>query len=59
MSQSETPLTFGIGQALGADTLEVMWPAGKMTIHLSVKAGQTITISPEGIVSEERFVDSQ
>jgi hypothetical protein len=44
LSQSELPLTIGLGSAERADRLEVHWPSGTKDVLESVPAGQAITI---------------
>jgi len=43
-SQSELPLTFGLGSATKAPRLEVAWPSGRVDVLTDVAAGQTITV---------------
>jgi hypothetical protein len=43
-SQSELPLTFGLGAAAAADDVRIKWPSGRVDIVGAVKANQTITI---------------
>ena len=45
LSQSELVLTFGLGKASKADTIEVEWPSGATDSLQDVAAGQTIVIS--------------
>jgi enediyne biosynthesis protein E4 len=51
-SQSELPLTFGLGSAAGVDALRVTWPSGQTDTTGALDANQTITIEEgKGIVS--------
>ena len=51
-SQSELPLTFGLGSAREVSGLRVKWPSGKVDTIGAVKANQTITIKEgAGLVS--------
>jgi len=51
-SQSELPLTFGMGAAATADDVRIKWPSGRVDIVGAVKANQTITIKEAvGIVN--------
>jgi len=43
-SQSELPLTFGLGAALKAARVEVAWPSGRVDLFPDVPAGQTLTV---------------
>jgi len=43
-SQSELPLTFGLGNATVAESLRVIWPSGMIDTLGSVKANQQLTI---------------
>jgi hypothetical protein len=50
-SQSELPLTFGLGSASKVAKVEVAWPSGKVDSLVAVTANQTITIQEgKGIV---------
>lgn len=44
-SQSELPLTFGLGKAEKVAKVEVAWPSGKIDSASDVNANQSITIS--------------
>jgi hypothetical protein len=51
-SQSELPLTFGLGAAAKAAKVEVIWPGGATETVADVAAGKTITIAQgKGIVA--------
>jgi len=56
LSQSELPLTFGLGAATGVTKIEVKWPDGRAeTIH-GVGAGRTVTIEEgRGITASAPF----
>ena len=43
-SQSELPLTFGLGRASKVTTIEVTWPNGRVENLAGVAANQAITI---------------
>ena len=44
LSQSELPLTFGLGAAAAVTKIEVKWPDGSTEALGAADAGQTITI---------------
>ena len=44
LAQSELVLTFGLGAATKADSVEVQWPSGQLDKLANVNAGQTITV---------------
>jgi hypothetical protein len=44
LSQSERILTFGLGKAQAADSVEVRWPSGRTDRLTNVKAGSVVTI---------------
>ena len=44
LSQSERILTFGLGKADQADSVEVRWPSGQIDRLTNVKAGNVITV---------------
>ena len=44
LSQSELVLTFGLGEKIKADSIEVNWPSGQVDKLANVSAGQTITV---------------
>ena len=51
LSQSELPLTFGLGRAHGSRRIEVTWPNGRVEKLAGVAANQAITIQEgKGIV---------
>ena len=43
-SQSELPLTFGLGDAILVDSLRVKWPSGRSETIAGVKANQVVTL---------------
>ena len=56
LSQSELPLTFGLGkpEALKTVSLEIVWPSGHKDSVSSVKANQFITVQEgKGIISAQ------
>jgi hypothetical protein len=56
LSQSELVLTFGLGAATKADTVEIQWPSGQLDRLSNVNAGQTITVQEEkGIVNARSY----
>jgi hypothetical protein len=44
-SQSELPLTFGLGTADRVESIEVAWPSGQVDKIGSQAAGRTLTIT--------------
>jgi hypothetical protein len=51
-SQSELPLTFGLGAAQDVQAITVKWPSGRVDKYGPVKANQVITIKEgAGVVS--------
>ncbi|HVF88029.1 MAG TPA: CRTAC1 family protein [Pyrinomonadaceae bacterium] len=59
-SQSELPLTFGLGKSEGADkmvNLEIIWPSGRKDTINGVKANQSIAVQEgQGITKSEPIV---
>lgn len=47
LSQSELPVTIGLGDASGVESLEVVWPGGKVQSVGNVPLGQLITVTEE------------
>jgi len=43
-SQSELPLTFGLGSAAGVDGVRIKWPSGRVDSVGALKANQLVTI---------------
>ena len=50
-SQSELPLTFGLGSAAKIDGLRVRWPNGRVDTAGSLKANQLVTVREGGGVA--------
>jgi hypothetical protein len=44
LSQSELPLTFGLGRHAQADRIEIEWPSGRRQTLTGIKAGQRLVI---------------
>ncbi len=62
LSQSELPLTFGLGKPEASKTvsLEIIWPSGQKDTIPDVKPNQFITVKEgEGITSAQPIVFSQ
>jgi hypothetical protein len=56
LSQNDLRAHFGLGEAEGAERIEVQWPSGHRETLRNVAAGQVITIREgEGIVAREPF----
>jgi hypothetical protein len=56
LSQSELVLTFGLGDATRADSVEVQWPSGQVEKLSGVAADQTVTIEEgKGIVGARAY----
>ena len=52
LSQSELPLTFGLGTAAAVTKIDVKWPDGSTDTLPGAAAGQTITIEQgRGIIT--------
>ncbi len=47
LSQSESKLTFGLGENEKVEIIEVVWPDGRKTQHKTAKIDQTITLKKE------------
>ena len=57
LSQSEMPLTFGLGKQEGAVSIEIAWPSGRKDSIAEVKPNQFITVKEgKGIVSSSPIV---
>ena len=57
LSQSEMPLTFGLGKQEGAVNIEIAWPSGRKDSIAEVKPNQSITVKEgKGIVSSYPIV---
>ena len=56
-SQSELPLTFGLGKADKVSSIEVAWPSGRVDVASDVNANQFITIQEgKGIIAAQPIV---
>jgi len=56
LSQSELVLTFGLGSATKADTVEIQWPSGQVDKLSGMMADQTITVQEgKGIVGNRAY----
>ena len=56
LSQSELVATFGLGQNMKADSIEIQWPSGEHDQLSNVVAGQTITVQEgKGIVASRPY----
>jgi enediyne biosynthesis protein E4 len=56
LSQSELVLTFGLGSAAKADSVEVQWPSGQVDKLSNVNAGQTVTVQEgKGVVGARPY----
>ena len=59
LSQSELVLTFGLGAAARADSVEVHWPSGQVDKLANVNAGQEVTVQEgKGIVAQRAYAKS-
>jgi hypothetical protein len=47
-SQSELPLTFGLGRAKQVDAVEIAWPSGRADRLGAQAAGQTVVVTEGG-----------
>jgi hypothetical protein len=55
LSQSELPVTLGLGEALEADVV-IRWPSGKLMRLQKIKANQALTVHEEkGILLQSGF----
>ena len=53
-SQSELPLTFGLGKTEKVARIEVTWPSGRKDVVSDVDANQAITIQEgKGVVANQ------
>lgn len=56
LSQSELPLTFGLGQAKQARQIDIRWPSGAQTRLKNIAAGQIVNVREgAGLVSRKPF----
>ena len=52
LSQSELPLTFGLGAATGVTSIEVAWPSGRVDKVPATAADQVLTIQEgKGVIA--------
>jgi hypothetical protein len=59
LSQSELPITFGIGSGKGVDEVTIDWPGGKREPLGSIPAGVEVTVEEgRGIVSRRNITPS-
>jgi len=52
LSQSELPVTFGLGPRDEADHLVIYWPSGRVEEHRNVRAGRWLCTEGQGIKSD-------
>ena len=58
LSQSELPITFGVGSGKGADDVTIEWPGGKSERLGTIPAGFEATVEEgRGIVSRRTITD--
>jgi hypothetical protein len=56
-SQSELPLTFGLGKADKVSSIEVIWPSGRVDVAPEVNANQFLTFQEgKGIIAAQPIV---
>jgi hypothetical protein len=56
LSQNELVLTFGLGTATQADSIQIDWPSGQVDHLTNISAGQTISVQEgKGVVSSRAF----
>jgi hypothetical protein len=56
-SQSELPLTFGLGRAAGVDSVRVVWPGGATERIGAIDANRSITIKQgAGVIQTTEIV---
>jgi hypothetical protein len=54
-SQSELPLTFGLGHATNVSALKIVWPDGRVENLSSIESNQTVTIQEgRGVIRAAR-----
>ena len=52
LSQSELPITFGLGRAQGVTGIEIAWPSGRADRLAGEKAGQSLIVEEgRGVVA--------
>ena len=54
LSSKELVLTFGLGKAAKADSIELRWPSGQIDKLSNVAAGQTITVKEGAGIIQQR-----
>ena len=57
-SQSELPLTFGLGGATAADSVRVTWPSGRVDAVGALEANQLVTIQEGAGVVRKRLLET-
>jgi len=56
LSQSELVLTFGLGDRVKADAVEVEWPSGQVDKLSGIAGDQTVTVQEgKGIVASRAY----
>jgi enediyne biosynthesis protein E4 len=56
LSQSELVLTFGLGKATRADSLEIIWPSGQVDHLSNLDGDQTVIVEEgKGVTSSRKF----
>ena len=56
LAQSELVLTFGLGQQVKADAVEIQWPSGQVDNLSNVNAGQTVTVQEgKGVIASRMY----
>src|SRR6266850_5901107 len=56
LSQSELVLTFGLGSAAKADSIEVQWPSGQVDRASAIAGEQTVTVEEgKGVVTSRAY----
>ena len=59
LSQSELPVTLGLGQHTQVDGIAIHWPSGIKTKLENIKAGQIITVDEvQGLIKQNAFPNS-
>ncbi len=57
-SQSELPLTFGLGAAAAVDGVRVAWPSGRVDVVGALQANQSVTIQEGSGVVRRRSLET-
>ncbi len=56
LAQSELVLTFGLGAAVKADSVEIEWPSGQVDKLSNIDAGQTVTVQEgKGVIANRAY----